>query len=263
MTPTQKKSSGFQYAGHMAERYDTVAAAHYAAYRPPLHELILDKALGGDARFALGVDVGCGTGRSTIALATYCDRTVGIDPSDSMLNQAEPHAHVSYLVGAGDSIPVPDASADVITFAGSLHYADSTMTRREVRRVGTPGATILVYDFDLQLTPVLTRLGMALPESRSDYNHTANFTGGEGFVERNVTSETINIRMTTGDFAHVVLSDSNRLDYLTSMFGPDTAYSALVSAINAADETVAVNAALFISMYTLAPHDRSDDLHLP
>src|SRR5690625_4484968 len=70
------------------ERYDANAAAHYAAYRPPLHAMILGRVLTGNASFDIGLDIGCGTGYSAVALAKYCKFVYGIDPSPSMLNRA-------------------------------------------------------------------------------------------------------------------------------------------------------------------------------
>ena len=108
----------------MSARYDDVAAAHYAAYRPPLHDLILRRALGADASFPTGVDVGCGTGRSTVALAARCGRVYGVDPSPAMLAAATAHEGVTYLAGRAERLPLADGLADVVTFAGSLSYAD-------------------------------------------------------------------------------------------------------------------------------------------
>ena len=235
----------------VAERYDTAAAAHYAAYRPPLHVTLLDRALGKSARFGLGVDVGCGTGHSTVALAERCERAIGVDPSASMLRRAVPHERVSYLLGAGDSMPVPDGEADVITFAGSLHYADSAATRGEVRRVGRSGTVVLVYDFELLLRPVLRQQGINLPESDSDYDHGANFSGRDGFMERAVNSETVDVEMSVSDFAHVVLSDSNRLDHLARLYAPSAAHESLVRRLDANSRTVTVAATLYFSSYVL------------
>ena len=239
----------------MVERYDTDAAAHYAAYRPPLHEQILEKALGRGRQFDVGIDFGCGTGRSTLALARHCDRVVGVDPSPAMLQQADPHERVSYLVGAGDAIPLPDKSADIITFAGSLHYADSEKTRMEVLRVGQPNATVLVYDFDLKIDPVLTRLGIDSAEAippESDYDHTANLSGRAGFVERQVTLETTDTEVSASDFAHIVLSDSNQLDRLARQYGSGSVHASLVEALRANADVVAIKADLHFSTYTLA-----------
>src|ERR1044071_950921 len=88
----------------MAERYDEVAAAHYAAYRPPLHRIILDRVLSGGEWFSLGLDVGCGTGYSAVALAGHCTRVYAIDPSSSMLANAAANESVIYIGGTAERI---------------------------------------------------------------------------------------------------------------------------------------------------------------
>ncbi|WP_436716151.1 class I SAM-dependent methyltransferase [Roseiconus lacunae] len=57
----------------MAHQYTDAVASHYAAYRPPLHELILMRVISNQTRFCDGLDVGCGTGRSSGALAKGLD----------------------------------------------------------------------------------------------------------------------------------------------------------------------------------------------
>jgi len=49
----------------MAERYDDTSAGHDAAYRPPLHRLILECLIREEESFRVGLDIGCGTGCST------------------------------------------------------------------------------------------------------------------------------------------------------------------------------------------------------
>ncbi|MEO9894623.1 methyltransferase domain-containing protein [Aurantibacter sp.] len=81
----------------MSADYDTINAEHYAAYRPPLHQVILEKCLQKKTH-NIGLDIGCGTGNSSIALAKFCNRVIGIDPSKSMLERALLHAIVSYQI---------------------------------------------------------------------------------------------------------------------------------------------------------------------
>lgn len=234
----------------MTERYDTAAAAHYAAYRPALHGLILDRALGPTIRFGVGVDVGCGTGRSTVALAARCTRTIGVDPSVSMLRRAMPQEGVSYLRGTANTLPVPEDTADVITFAGSLYYADSAATRREVLRVGRVGAVVLVYDFEVLLASALSTMQIEMTVPATRYDHTANFSGRDGFAAQAGGSESIELEMSASDFAHLVLSDSHRLDYLSSQYGRSSVYEFLVR--RAGDGAVRLTAVLHFSSYVLA-----------
>ncbi len=69
----------------MTEEYNQAVAEHYAAFRPPLHQLILKKLLNPGERLQSGLDIGSGTGYSAIALSGYCDHVIGLDPSESMI----------------------------------------------------------------------------------------------------------------------------------------------------------------------------------
>lgn len=264
----------------MTERYDTAAAAHYAAYRPPLHRLILQRALGDDARFGDGLDIGCGTGYSALALAELCERVVGVDPSAAMLERAAPHERVRYLPGSGDALPLPDHSADVITFAGSLFYTDTPATHAEARRVAKPDALVVVYDFDLDLEAPLAAVlpkppppplppevspapegssqvtpdtaGADAPSAESAYNHRINLTGRAGFAERLVRHETVPVPMSPSQLAHVLLSDSHRLDRLGQTLGPTSLHPMLTQTLAAQADTHDVPAKLYYAVYGVA-----------
>jgi protein-L-isoaspartate O-methyltransferase len=69
----------------MTSVYDSERlAAGYAFHRPPVHAEILKSArLARRARRAL--DVGCGAGVSTAALAPLTERVVGLEPIATML----------------------------------------------------------------------------------------------------------------------------------------------------------------------------------
>ena len=69
----------------MSNDYDNITAYHYSFYRPALHLPILESCLEGKY-FEKGLDIGCGTGHSSIALANFCNEIVGLDPSSDMLN---------------------------------------------------------------------------------------------------------------------------------------------------------------------------------
>src|SRR5271157_1108890 len=71
--------------------YSERLARCYAADRPPLHGAICARLfsslpLGYLARTAL--DIGCGTGASTLALAPYVSAVTGVDPFPRMLRAA-------------------------------------------------------------------------------------------------------------------------------------------------------------------------------
>ena len=105
----------------MLTKYELNIAQHYAAYRPSLHKLILDKALESQ-KFERGLDVGCGTGQSAIALKHFCSEVMGIDPSEQMISKAIQTKGIQYKSYDLFDLTEDHSPFDIITFAGSLFY---------------------------------------------------------------------------------------------------------------------------------------------
>jgi SAM-dependent methyltransferase len=132
----------------MASVYDSERlAAAYARDRPPIHEQILLAArLGRPADRAL--DVGCGAGLSTAALAPLARQAIGLEPISTMLTHRRTVApHASFLIGQAERLPFSAGSFDLVTAAGSLNYADLPSALAEIARVLTRDGTFLLYDF--------------------------------------------------------------------------------------------------------------------
>jgi len=216
----------------MTERYDPVAAAHYAAYRPPLHSVILRRVLPAGDTFGIGLDVGCGTGLSAVALAEHCTRVYGIDPSPSMLREATADASVTYLAGEAQRIPLMNRRVDIVTFAGSLFYARGPAAGEETRRVCRAGAIVVVYDFEVLLGDVLRRCGIDGPAHASGYDHGVNFSGAPGFTEVAIGRERIPLHVTASELAHVLLSDSGRLDQFSGKYRLEDPFQPLAEALD-------------------------------
>lgn len=92
------------------------------------------------------LDLGCGTGRFSEALAGHFDAQVlAIDPSKKMLEQArgkQRDPRVSYLPGSGESIPLDSNSVDLIYMSMIFHhFRDARLAARECRRVLREGGT--------------------------------------------------------------------------------------------------------------------------
>ena len=209
-----------------SERYDAFTAMHYAAYRPPLHEVILDKTIEG--KLDLGLDVGCGTGTSSIALASFCNKVIGVDPSEAMLKKAIAHPKVDYQIFDGKSLSFDSNQFDIITFAGSLFYAKSQKILDEVVRVGKPGSKILVYDFELFLDEILDRLGINNTEKGEiDYDHQINFSGLviNAIKETKNNQESVKIAINPSDLSHLLLSDNNNFELLHEKYTTDDLYN--------------------------------------
>src|SRR5215831_14403338 len=126
-------------------------AAGYASARPPVHPRILERALNHLRRQQpcdRAVDLGCGAGISTRALAPFANRCVGGEPAESMLKWVAAIAPIAdFVVGRAEAIPFRDRSVDLITAAGSLNYSDVNLALREAARVLVDSGVLVVYDF--------------------------------------------------------------------------------------------------------------------
>lgn len=86
------------------------------------------------------LDLGCGTGRFSEALAVrFGADVVGIDPSMKMLAQAsgkQGEGRVQYQRGRAEAIPLQLHSVDIIFISMSFHhFTDPCLAARECRRV--------------------------------------------------------------------------------------------------------------------------------
>jgi ubiquinone/menaquinone biosynthesis C-methylase UbiE len=134
----------------MTSVYDSQRlAAAYARDRPPIHEQILRAArLARQADQAL--DVGCGAGLSTAALAPLARQVVGLEPIPTMLAHRRTVApQAGFVIGQAEQLPFATRSFDLVTAAGSLNYADLPSALAEIARVLTQDGTFLLYDFSV------------------------------------------------------------------------------------------------------------------
>lgn len=95
------------------------------------------------------VDLGCGIGRLTPALAdTFGGPVWGVEPSARMREIAEAtagHPAVRYLEGEAARIPLPGAGVDAVLMFLSLHHVpDRAAGAAEIRRVLKPGGRLLI-----------------------------------------------------------------------------------------------------------------------
>lgn len=234
----------------MTERYDSTAARHYAAFRPPLHPLILERVIRPHESFQVGLDVGCGTGYSAVALTKYCDRVFGVDPSRSMLDVAQRHPKITYLQESGDVLDqLPVQVFDVVTFAGSLFYAKTDPLRRALARVCPPAGTIVAYDFEILLNGIIAELGADCPAGSSDYDYRANISDWDEFGVDTSGTERLRLDVTMRQMAHLLLSDSNRYDTFVKRFPNGDPFESLVGCLEDSRVEVHLDADIYFTRY--------------
>jgi 2-polyprenyl-6-hydroxyphenyl methylase / 3-demethylubiquinone-9 3-methyltransferase len=95
------------------------------------------------------LDLGCGGGFMSEALARRGATVIGVDPSKEAIRVAQAHAEIErfkieYEVGYGESIPAADHSVDCIVCVDVLeHVADLDRVLDEVQRVLKPDGVFL------------------------------------------------------------------------------------------------------------------------
>ncbi|HJO93106.1 MAG TPA: class I SAM-dependent methyltransferase [Victivallales bacterium] len=233
----------------MTEKYNQIIAGHYSAFRPALHEIILEHVLTKNESFQKGLDVGCGTGYSAKALTKYCSHVYGIDPSKSMLEEATKNAKITYLQGSGKDLPVSDGSVDIVTFAGSLFYANSPSLVKELRRVCHKQTIIIPYDFEILFNDFLHKFDIDIIKSVSNYNHKINFSDNDNFTEIIACNEKTIIKVTANELAHVLLSSSYLYDLFVEKFSVSDPFNMLVNKLENKQHYLEVN--LYYSKYII------------
>jgi SAM-dependent methyltransferase len=99
------------------------------------------------------LDVGCGTGALSAAIADHCSPSTitGVEPSEGFLRTARNHLgdRVELRQGSATSIPLEDASVDVVVSGLVLNFVpDVAAGLREMARVSADGGTVAAYVWD-------------------------------------------------------------------------------------------------------------------
>jgi len=123
-----------------AKRYDAARSMSREAQRrslEPLRALL-------PTPIRLVVDLGCGTGRFSAALAEeFAAPVIGVDPAQTMLAKAREnveHPRIRFTAGESSAIPLPDGAADLVFVSMAYHHFDDRpAAAHEMRRVLGPG----------------------------------------------------------------------------------------------------------------------------
>lgn len=239
----------------MIDEYDKITAKHYRAFRPPLHDIILEKSITNKTTHVLGLDIGCGTGQSSTMLAHFCNQVVGIDPSIDMISKGINHPNVSYSLFNKKHINFEDNTFDIITLAGSLWYAKSQELLNEVIRVGAEKANVIVYDFEVLLEDIRTKIGFDTKADDSSYNHEEDFSGldNNGIVILKKESERVQLQIAINDLAHLILSVKGQYTYLSEIYGRNELYKTIVNKLRSISDAAHfdIQANTFFTSYCL------------
>jgi SAM-dependent methyltransferase len=98
----------------------------------------------------LVVDMGCGTGLSTVVWAGRCREVIGIEPSADMLAiaAAKQAPGVSFLQAFSHDTGLAGACADAVVCSQSFHWMEPVSTLAEAGRILNSGGVFATVDCD-------------------------------------------------------------------------------------------------------------------
>ncbi|MBI3817312.1 MAG: class I SAM-dependent methyltransferase [Planctomycetes bacterium] len=133
-------------------------ARDYAQFRPGYPAEII-QILERECRLrasSVVVDAGCGTGIFTEILLHHGCRVFAVEPNDAMRREAESkcskYAKFTSVAAPAESTGLPDASADLATFAQSFHWFDVERARAEFLRLLRPPAPVCIVSNERRRT---------------------------------------------------------------------------------------------------------------
>ncbi|ESP05111.1 hypothetical protein LOTGIDRAFT_227806 [Lottia gigantea] len=136
------------------------AAKHaelYAKFRPKYDQDVFDAILNfckkGKCEFEQAVDVGCGSGQSTVPLTKFFKRVLGSDISAKQIENAPRKIkNLEYHVGPAEDLSfLSNSSTDLVTIAQAVHWFDTERFYSEVNRVLKPGGGLVVYAYGSEI----------------------------------------------------------------------------------------------------------------
>ncbi len=96
------------------------------------------------------VDLGCGTGLSTLAWKNKCDNIIGIEPSLDMLSIAKEKStsKIHFKRAYANNTGLSDNCADIVVCSQSFHWMNPVDTLSEINRILKPGGIFATIDCD-------------------------------------------------------------------------------------------------------------------
>lgn len=96
------------------------------------------------------VDLGCGTGLSTVIWKSIAKDIIGIEPSDEMRSIAKQKEteNMRFVKGFAHAIPLADNTADTVICSQSFHWMEPMSTLKEVSRILKNGGIFATVDCD-------------------------------------------------------------------------------------------------------------------
>ena len=128
---------------HFAE---ATQAERYARFRPYFHPKVVEKIGEITGAIESALDVGCGTGQSTLALLSIAESVIGVDPAEEMLRHCPRRERLTYEVASAEKLPFEDDAFELISAGLAFHWFDQPKFLREAARVLVPLGWLALYN---------------------------------------------------------------------------------------------------------------------
>lgn len=207
-SPTGTAQAGTTHETLVAGQFGPQAAAYLAsAAHAGGEDLALLAALARRHPGAEALDLGCGGGHVTYAIAPHVRRVVACDLSEQMLGVVAAEAagrglaNVETRAAAAEALPFPDGGFDLVVSRFSAHHwRDVEAGLREIRRVLRPGGTAAIADAVSPGPPLLDTFLQAI-ELLRDPSHVRDYARAEweamaaraGFLPGTVTGRRLRL----------------------------------------------------------------------
>jgi SAM-dependent methyltransferase len=125
------------------------AAERYPKGRPYFHPIAIGRIkqfLSINEPLSRALDVGCGTGLSTVALKEIAREVVGVDASGEMIALAQRDPRIEYLIAGAEKLPFAEDEFEMVSLSSAFHWLDKEKFLKEAARVLRSGGWLVVYD---------------------------------------------------------------------------------------------------------------------
>jgi SAM-dependent methyltransferase len=119
----------------------------YAKYRPTYPQELYDFILQHIPHRDIAWDCGTGNGQAAVVLSDYFQKVFGTDISQKQLNNAVNKSNVQYINCPAEHTPFSENQFDLVTVAQAYHWLEFDQFKKEVHRVGKPGALLAVWSY--------------------------------------------------------------------------------------------------------------------